>query len=66
MSEMGLAEYCQDINGLHSDDLIQQFITLEKNADKLRPHIKQKVGECCTALEDQYNLLFNNIITFKR
>lgn len=66
MSEMGLSEYCQDINCLHSDDLIQQFINLENNAATLKPHINQKVEECRTALEDQFNLLFKNILAFKR
>ena len=45
MGEMGLAEYCQDISRLNSDKLIEQFCELEKNAEKLKPLIKQKTEQ---------------------
>jgi polysaccharide pyruvyl transferase WcaK-like protein len=60
MSEMGLSEYCQDINYLSADRLIEQFRGLEKNAERLRSLIKQKKDEFRKALDEQYNIIFNN------
>jgi len=61
MSNMGLSEYCQDINNLDSDRLIEQFCDLERNAEKLRPLIRQKREEFRKALDEQYNFIFNDM-----
>jgi len=61
MSQMGLSEYCQDINDLQAGKLIEQFCQLEKNAGSLRPMIKQKAEGCRKALDDQYNLIFQGL-----
>ncbi len=45
MSEMGLAEYCHDINHMNADRLIEQFQDLERDAEKLRPMIRQKAEQ---------------------
>jgi polysaccharide pyruvyl transferase WcaK-like protein len=58
MSDMGLSEYCQDINHLDADRLIEQFCDLEKNAEKVRSLIKQKTEEFRRALDEQYSLIF--------
>jgi polysaccharide pyruvyl transferase WcaK-like protein len=58
MSQMGLSEYCQDINGLNADKLIEQFRDLEKNAESLKPLIKQKAEEFRRVLDEQYNCIF--------
>jgi polysaccharide pyruvyl transferase WcaK-like protein len=58
MSDLGLSEYCQDINHLDADRLIEQFCELEKNAEKLKPLIKQKAEGFRRALDEQYNLIF--------
>jgi len=58
MSEMGLAEYCQDINDMNADRLIEQFRGLERNAEKLKPFVKQKVEDSRNALDEQYGLIF--------
>ncbi len=34
---------------------------LEKNAEKLRPQIKQKVEEYRKALDEQYAFIFNGV-----
>jgi polysaccharide pyruvyl transferase WcaK-like protein len=60
MRQMGLSDYCQDINDLNADRLIDQFCQLEKNAGRLRPMIRQKAEEYRKALDDQYNLLFQD------
>jgi polysaccharide pyruvyl transferase WcaK-like protein len=58
MSEMGLSEYCQDINHLSADRLIEQFCDLEKNSEMLKPLIKQKTEEFRRALDEQYKSIF--------
>jgi hypothetical protein len=58
MSEVGLSEYCQDINHLSHEWLIEKFSDLEKNAAKLKPLIKQKTEEFGRALDEQYQLIF--------
>jgi polysaccharide pyruvyl transferase WcaK-like protein len=61
MSEMGLSEYCQDINQLDVDRLVEQFCDLEKNAEKLRSLTKQKTEEFRRALDEQYDFIFNHL-----
>jgi polysaccharide pyruvyl transferase WcaK-like protein len=58
MSEMGLAEYCHDINCLDAGRLIEQFQDVERNAEKLKPLIRQKVEQSRKALDEQYSLIF--------
>ena len=58
MSQMGLSEYCQDINRLNADRLIEQFCDLEKNAETLKPRIKEKAEEFRRALDEQYERIF--------
>jgi polysaccharide pyruvyl transferase WcaK-like protein len=60
MSAMGLSSYCLDINELKADTLIEKFCDLETNAGKLKPLIREKVTEFRRALDEQYNLIFNN------
>jgi polysaccharide pyruvyl transferase WcaK-like protein len=55
MSEMGLSEYCQDINHFSADGLIESFSNLERNVEKLRPLIKQKTEQFRRELDEQYN-----------
>jgi polysaccharide pyruvyl transferase WcaK-like protein len=61
MKQMGLSEYCQDINTLNAEMLIEQFCRMEKSADTLRPMIKEKVEACRMALDDQYKLIFKSL-----
>lgn len=61
MSEMGLAEYCQDINSLSSDRLIEQFCQLQQNAGRVRRIIREKVAGCQDALDEQYRIIFSDI-----
>jgi polysaccharide pyruvyl transferase WcaK-like protein len=59
MSDMGLAEYCHDINHMNAGRLIEQFQDLEKNAEKLKPVIRQRVEKSREALDEQYKLIFS-------
>ena len=61
MSQMGLSEYCQDINRLNAERLIEQFCNLEKNAETLKPLIKDKAEEFRRALDEQYERIFRVI-----
>jgi polysaccharide pyruvyl transferase WcaK-like protein len=58
MSEMGLSDYCHDINHMNADRLIEQFQDVERNAEKLKTVIRQKVEQSRKALDEQYNLIF--------
>jgi polysaccharide pyruvyl transferase WcaK-like protein len=59
MNDMGLPEYCEDINHLTSERLIKKFSNLEKNAEKLKPLIKRKTEQFRRALDEQYHIIFN-------
>jgi polysaccharide pyruvyl transferase WcaK-like protein len=58
MKQMGLSQYCQDINRLDGDRLIEQFCDLEKNAETLKSQIKSKAEEFRSALDEQYERIF--------
>jgi polysaccharide pyruvyl transferase WcaK-like protein len=61
MEEMGLSEYCQDINHMNAGRLIEQFQDLQTNADNLKPLIRQRVEQSRKALDEQYKLIFKDI-----
>jgi polysaccharide pyruvyl transferase WcaK-like protein len=61
MNQMGLSEYCHDINCLDAYRLIEQFCDLEKNAERLKPLIQHKTGECRRALDAQYDCIFKEM-----
>ena len=61
MEQMGLSEYCHDINQMNAGRLIEQFQDLERNAEKLKPVIRQKVEQSRKALDEQYRLIFKSI-----
>jgi polysaccharide pyruvyl transferase WcaK-like protein len=61
MEEMGLSEYCHDINDMKADRLIEQFQDLEKNAERLKPVISQRVDQSRQALDEQYRLIFKGL-----
>jgi len=58
MTQMGLAEYCLDINTLDVQRLIQQFCELKQDADRVKSVIRQKTKECREALDQQYAAIF--------
>ena len=61
MRGIGLTEYCLSMNNLVVDRLIEKFIKLEKDAENLKPYIKQKIEEYRKALDEQYTFIFNNV-----
>jgi polysaccharide pyruvyl transferase WcaK-like protein len=62
MQDMGLQDYCQDIKHLSAETLIEQFCQIEKNAAGLRQMIKEKVADCRKVLDQQYNIIFKDLL----
>ncbi len=61
MSQMGLSEYCQDINRLSSVRLIEQFSQLRRSSDVVKRMIMEKVRACQDALDEQYAVILSEI-----
>ena len=62
MNQMGLENYCQDIQHLNAEKLVEQFCELEKNSENLKQMIREKVTECRQALDEQYDLIFKDLL----
>lgn len=62
MSEMGMAEYCHDIDRMNPDVLVEQFEALVRNVDELRDSITRRVTANRLALEEQYRLVFGEAV----
>ncbi len=62
MDEMGLSEYCVDIKKLNPGELIEQFCRLEANAAALKQKIGERVAECSKALDEQYRIIFKELL----
>jgi polysaccharide pyruvyl transferase WcaK-like protein len=62
MRDMGLSEYCMDINTLRADQLIEKIQDLEKNASGLKLLIRRKTEEFRKALDEQYKLIFDFVL----
>jgi polysaccharide pyruvyl transferase WcaK-like protein len=60
MSDMGLADYRHDINQMNAWRLIEQFQAAEKNAEKLKPFIRERVERSRKALDEQYKIIFKS------
>jgi polysaccharide pyruvyl transferase WcaK-like protein len=63
MSQMGLSEYCHDINGMNAARLIEQFQNAESDVDRLKFVIKQGVERSRRALDEQYALIFKSLVS---
>jgi polysaccharide pyruvyl transferase WcaK-like protein len=61
MSDIGLMEYCHDINQMSAERLIEQFQRAESNAEKVKLAIRQRVEKSRSALEEQYSLIFKTL-----
>jgi polysaccharide pyruvyl transferase WcaK-like protein len=66
MNQMGLSEYCQDINRLNSARLVEQFRQLHQNAGGVKRMIREKVAACRDALDEQYGIIFGDICPDRR
>jgi len=61
MTAVGLQEFCQDIANLDVSTLIEQFVRLEENADRLRQEIRLKTKGYRRELDKQYSHIFEEI-----
>ncbi|HUA38722.1 MAG TPA: polysaccharide pyruvyl transferase family protein [Candidatus Sulfopaludibacter sp.] len=61
MAEMGLPEYCHDINRMNAGKLIEQFQGAVRNADRLKSMIGRKVEESRRTLAEQYDIIFRGL-----
>ena len=57
MAAMGLSEYCIRIDECKMDNLIQIIIDIEKNSDKLKPLIAERIKVLREALKKQYGFI---------
>lgn len=55
---VGLGEYCQDIEDLKLDQLIEQVTALERGRDTLRPRVEARIDGYRCALAEQYERIF--------
>src|SRR5208337_2078357 len=60
MEDIGLSEYCIDINCMDLDSIKNQFGLLESNKDAVTRQIENKVSGYVRALEEQYRYLFQH------
>ncbi len=58
MAGLGLENFCQDIENIDIDKLIEQFTVLEERAGILKQQIGQKAEAYRQALDDQYDHIF--------
>lgn len=66
MAAVGLGDYCQSIDTLDINRLVEQFLTLRHNTATLKPYIKQRTEEYRAALQDQYRFIFTESISPSR
>ena len=66
MSDMGLSEYCQDINGIDAEALIATFEVLVEHADDVERTIAQRLDGARSALDEQYEALFDEPVDGSR
>ena len=58
MAEMGMADYCQNVDELDVDVLVERFLELEKNAGIVKTAMERKVEHHRKALDEQYARIF--------
>ena len=61
MTALGLQEFCQDIASLDVSRLIEQFVRLEENADRLRQEIGLRTKGYRRQLDEQYSYIFEEV-----
>jgi polysaccharide pyruvyl transferase WcaK-like protein len=61
MTAVGLREFCQDIANLDVSTLIEQFVRLEENSERLRQVIRLKTKGYRQELDKQYSCIFEEI-----
>jgi len=60
MNTVGLTQFCQDIEKIDVNKLIEQFTMLEANSDRIVRELRQNAESCQEDLEKQYRIIFNH------
>ncbi len=60
MSDLGLSEYCVNIECDDADQLSKRILAIESNQEMLRERIRDKVIEYQAALREQYDRVFRS------
>jgi polysaccharide pyruvyl transferase WcaK-like protein len=61
MTAVGLQDFLQDIASLDVSTLIEQFVRLEENAERLREEIRRKTKGYRRDLDKQYSRIFEEV-----
>lgn len=64
MSQMGLAEYCQDARALDVDRLIEQFADIQSRSAQLRPAIAERTEALAREVAEQFRYLSALLIPY--
>jgi polysaccharide pyruvyl transferase WcaK-like protein len=65
MEQMGLTEYCQDINQISLAGILERFSELQKSSDRVKGTIAEKVARSRDALDAQYAILLKKACSKK-
>jgi len=66
MAGVGMDAYCEDVEALDVDRLIERFLALEQDADAVKALIGRKMDEYGAALDQQYAHIFNQLCSGRR
>lgn len=66
MQQMGLSDYCEDINGLTANGLIEQFCQLQQNVADIKQSTNDRLAICREALEQQYANILQEVYPGRR
>ncbi|MGC2502610.1 MAG: hypothetical protein WA400_10840, partial [Silvibacterium sp.] len=58
MRDVGLAEFCQDIERIDIENLIGKVARLHENVQTLKPQIERETEAYRIALDEQYDWIF--------
>jgi polysaccharide pyruvyl transferase WcaK-like protein len=61
LEAVGLGRYCQPIDNLKVDALVDQFIELEGRLEKIKLLLRQKTEEYRKLLDEQYRLVLGDL-----
>ena len=56
-----LAKYYLQIDHVDASTVIDKLLELQRNRDELKRHIRRRVDECRTALDEQYRFIFKDL-----
>ena len=65
IASAGLADFSQDIEHIDVDKMMCQFEAMQENADSIKLRLQQNAVACRAALDEQYNLIFDDHLLFK-